>query len=241
MNCEQARDLLPDHALGTLLEHEEAAVSRHLRGCGPCRAEAASMDAGIAMLASATHVVDPPPDLESRVLTTLRDEWSESPSPTILRRTLSLPRMLVAATVVVVAGLLAWAVTAQVVASRNAEDAGSYRSFLSTVGGRELRAGTLDATIEGLTGSVVVYDSHKNQSWVGIHVRTDRAFGPLHASIAAPDGRTIDFPFDLEVNETGRGSTWLDTPEDLTEFTTITLTDADGAVVASASVHPGDD
>ncbi len=241
MNCDQVRDLLPDHALATLPEPEEAAVRRHLRGCGPCRAEAASMDAGIAMLASATHVADPPPDLESRVLATLRDEWTEAPSPTVLRRTLSLPRMLVAATVVVIAGLLAWAITAQVVATSNADDAGSYRAFLSTVGGRELRAGTLEPTIEGLSGSVVVYDSHKNQSWVGIHLRTGQALEPLHATISAPDGRAVEFPFDLEVDEKGRGSTWLDTPEDLTEFTTITLTSSDGTVVATAHVPPGDD
>src|SRR5262245_39951140 len=222
MSCDQVRDLLPDHALGTLPESEQAEVRRHLRGCGPCRAEAASMDAGIAMLASATHVADPPPALESRVLATLRDEWTEAPPPTLLHRTLAMPRLLVAASLVILAGLLAWAVTAQVVATRNAEDASSYRSFLSTVGGRELRAGTLEPTTDGLSGSVVVYDSHKNQSWVGVHVRTTRALEPLHATISAPDGRVIDFPFDLEVDESGRGSTWLDTPEDLTEFTTVT-------------------
>jgi hypothetical protein len=186
-------------------------------------------------------VADPPPDLESKVLATLRDEWTEEPQPTLLHRTLSMPRMLVAAAVVVIAGLLAWAITAQVVATRNAGDAGSYRSFLSTVGGRELRAGTLESTIDGLSGSVVVYDSHKNQSWVGVHVRTGGALEPLHATISAPDGRTVEFPFDLEVDEHGRGSTWLDTAEDLTEFTTVTLLGPDGTVVATAHVPPGDD
>src|SRR5580765_344125 len=78
MTCEQVLQLLPDHAMGTLSETEEAAIRRHLRGCGGCRADALALDRGVAMFASAAHVADPPPELRNRVMTALQEEWVDA-------------------------------------------------------------------------------------------------------------------------------------------------------------------
>src|SRR6266550_2325107 len=78
MTCDEILQLLPDHALGTLSETEEAAVRRHLRGCGACRADAVALDRGVAMFASAAHATEPPPALRERVMTTLSEEWADA-------------------------------------------------------------------------------------------------------------------------------------------------------------------
>ena len=66
MGCEEVRELLPDHALGTLDEVQATAVRRHLRGCGACRSDALALDRGVAMFASAAHEVEPPTELRER-------------------------------------------------------------------------------------------------------------------------------------------------------------------------------
>src|SRR5947207_1804402 len=58
MSCDEVRELLPEHLLGVLEPDPERAVSRHLRGCGACRAELASLGQGLATFARAAHQYD---------------------------------------------------------------------------------------------------------------------------------------------------------------------------------------
>src|SRR4029079_11145361 len=116
--CEDVLLLLPDHALGTLSETEEAAVRRHLRGCGACRSDALALDRGVAMFASAAHAADPPPELRGRVMDALADEWADddrgsrdeaSVSASAHRPRSAIVRWLaVAAVVVTLGGAVAW-------------------------------------------------------------------------------------------------------------------------------------
>src|SRR5207237_9472589 len=76
VKCEQVLDRLPDHTLGTLTDEDSAAVRAHLRGCAACRSDAESLDTGLLMFASAAHDVEPPPELEERVLSVLAEEWA---------------------------------------------------------------------------------------------------------------------------------------------------------------------
>src|SRR5437763_15169866 len=135
MTCEEVRELLPDHALGTLDEVQATSVRRHLRGCGACRSDALALDRGVAMFASAAHELEPPLELRDRVMTVLDEEWAETPATATSRRA---PRRLVAwlavaATVVALAVGFSWAGVAQsnlsrerATAARLQDDAGSY-------------------------------------------------------------------------------------------------------------------
>ena len=242
MNCESVRELLPDHTMGTLVDEESSALRRHLRGCSSCRVEAAALDEGMALFASAAHVTDPPPDLQRRVLSVLEEEWVDAPAPPRFRvRWLAL-----AAAVVVLAGALTWAGVAQLTANRRGdevaqvrslaakleEDATSYRQFLKALGGRDVRVATLaSTTADALEGSAILYDSNRGQSWVVVFVRAPGSSGTMHASLVRPDGRTIKlFPIDLA--DDGDGATWMVTSADISTIRRVEIADDSGRLLA---------
>ena len=75
MTCEEVRDLLPEHLLGSLDDTSDARVRKHLRGCADCRAERMRLEDGVAALSHATHEQDPPEELRRHVLDVLSEEW----------------------------------------------------------------------------------------------------------------------------------------------------------------------
>lgn len=241
MSCDEVRQQLPDHVLGTLPKTELAAIRRHLRGCAGCRSEASDLDEGVALFASAAHVAEPPPELRPQVMAVLAEEWSETEGEVRAR---ARPRLrlrwpAVAASAAVVAGILVWAVSAQITAGSYRGDALSYRHVLDTLGGTEVRVATLEpATGSPVRGSALVYDSMIEQSWVGVLVRAPGYTGEITATISSPSGQSIElFPMEIEG---GRGDTWLATESDLTGFDTIRLTAADGRLLASCKVRSAD-
>lgn len=239
MSCDEVRQQLPDYVLGTLPEIELAAIRRHLRGCAGCRSEASDLDEGVALFASAAHVAEPPPELQAQVMSVLAEEWSETQGEVRARPRLALRWPAVATAAAVVAGILVWAVVAQIMAGSYREDALSYRHVLSTLGGSEIRVATLEPTTGSpVRGSALVYDSMIEQSWVGVLVRAPGYTGEITVTISAPSGQSMDlFPMEIEG---GRGDTWLATESDLTGFDTIRLTAADGRLLASCKVRSGD-
>ena len=78
MTCDQIRELLPEHLLGSLEGSEDLEVRRHLRGCVACRDERMKLEEGVSALSRAVHDQEPPPELRDRVLGTLSEEWEES-------------------------------------------------------------------------------------------------------------------------------------------------------------------
>lgn len=236
MNCEEVRDQLPDYALGTLSEVETAAVRRHLRGCAGCRTEAAGLDEGVGMFASAAHDVEPPPDLQPRVMGVLAEEWAEAaPRP---RRAEALRRHAAAAAVAaLLAGALAWGGVAQSNATRFHADATSYRQFLQALGGRDVRTATLRSTSSTvIDGSVVLYDSNEGQSWALVFARVAGGGDQLTAVLVSRTGQRITIPFPIKLDPDGDGWTIMVTANDIRAFNRIQLTRADGSVVASGTV-----
>ncbi len=116
------------------------------------------------------------------------------------------------------------------------EGAQSYETLLQTLGGKDFRVGELTSTgAQPLEGSVVVYDSHVDQSWVLVFVRTSGVTGDVTATLHAPDGRTLD-TWPVSIDRDGDGYGWLVTSVNLETFDRITLTDTQGTTVASGAI-----
>ena len=237
MTCEDVRDRLPEHALGTLEGADELAVRRHLRSCASCRAELASLGDGLSMFASAAHDRTPPPELMERVLGVIEDEWRDTPSraPASGRRWQGLA---VAAAVLALVASLAWGMRANQRATIAARSEDSYQTLLTTLGGKDFRVGKLTSTgTQPLEGSVVLYDSHVDQSWGLVLVRAPGMSGTADASLVSADGRSIKLR-PIEFDPDGDGATWLVASSDLTAFHRLTLTSPDGSILATATITP---
>ncbi len=236
MSCEEVREQLPDYSLGTLSDVESAALRRHLRGCAACRNEAAKLDEGVALFASAAHAMEPPAELKSRMMSVLEEEWREAPEQRGRVRRLGFARWpTMAAVFVLLAGALTWGGVAESNASRFHADAASYQQFLHALGGKDVRVATLSArTRQLLQGSAVLYDSDRGQSWALVMVHAPGYSGPLAVVLAAPDGRTVSLR-PIQVDAGGEGSTWLVTAADISSFKTIRLIDQSGRLLASGA------
>jgi hypothetical protein len=210
-----------------------AAVRRHLRGCGSCRSDAAGLDQGIALFATAAHAADPPPELEDRVMSALAEEWSEQvPSR---RRTGTGRWLAVAAAVVALAAAIAWGGYSQVQAGRSRADAARYRSFLGALGGREVRVAALRAgSTRPVEGSAILYDSDHGQSWILVLVRAPGSTGSVGVSVSTEGGSSIDLR-PLQIDADGEASSWLVTSSDISSYTRVTLRSPDGTVLATGT------
>ena len=237
MNCETVRELMPDYALGTLSEIEAAAVRKHLRGCATCRADAMKLDEGIALFSAVAHASEPPPELKGRVLSVLAEEWAETPAPKVRRSGLFHGWPAIAAALVILAGALTWGGVAQSSASRNGQDATSYRHFLAALGGKDVRVGSLISARPSLAleGSAILYDSDRGQSWALVLIRAPGLDQQLTVTLVGSDGRTIRLPFPIKLDEDGDGSGWLVTAVDLSSYSRVRLTAPDGSLIATAT------
>ena len=243
MTCEDVRDLLPEHLLGSLDETADARVRKHLRGCADCRAERLRLEDGVAALSHATHEQDPPEELRQHVLDVLAEEWDE---PEGLPAPARAPAgggsawrwLAVAAAIVLVSVSLSWGVSQSRRASGLQADAGSYQALLDTLGGKEFRLGELQpADGQAVKGTVVLYDGEPGKDWNswGIVMANAPDFsGEAHVRLRAENGDSLQMP-SLHF-ENGEAATWLVTHENLTPYNELVITAPDGSVLATAPI-----
>ncbi len=74
MTTEELHDLTAGYALDALSADERAAYESHLRECDECRAELASLDETVGILAHATEGPTPPAGLRDRIVAAARAE-----------------------------------------------------------------------------------------------------------------------------------------------------------------------
>jgi anti-sigma factor RsiW len=236
VTCDEIRDLLPEHLLGTLEPDADRAVREHLRGCAACRAEADGLGEGLASFARAAHDRDPPPELRERVLTVLEEERREaSPSPAAGRRWTAIAAVAAAAAILVAS--IGFAVSADRRADVAQAGAESYQRLLDTLGGKEFRIGEIASeTRPEVEGSVVLYDSHEGQSWGVVLVRAPGWSGTATATLGAPDGRSIEVG-ELRFADDGDAATWIVTGTSLEPYDHLTIVGEDGAELAEATIE----
>ena len=68
MTCTEARELLPEHAVGVLSATDREAVERHLRWCAGCRKEAAELAQAAAIVGFALPPASAPERLADRIV-----------------------------------------------------------------------------------------------------------------------------------------------------------------------------
>jgi hypothetical protein len=243
MTCEQVRDLLPEHLLGSLDGDADARVEHHLRGCTDCRAEQLRLEDGVATLAYATHETAPPDELRDHVLAVLDEEWhasdAEPTNATVvpMRRRATTAWLAVAAAVILIAGSFAFAVSQRQHAVRVSADAASYNALLSTLGGKEFRLGQLESSNDtGVSGKVILYDGDPNHGWNSwgiVFARGPADLTDAEAVLVGPNGETMQLP-PLKFSG-GEATTWLVTHDDLTRYDELVIT-SHGDVLASARI-----
>jgi Putative zinc-finger len=233
MNCEAVREHLADHVLGSLPPQTDADVRAHLRGCMSCRLELRALEEGMTTFARAAHQVDPPTDLKERVLATLEEERREAPKP-VRRMRLPVRRIAaVAAAVIVLGGSVGVAAVQSGRAGHYEGLAANYRNFLHTLGGKDVRVGTLhERSPQQIEGSVVMYDSDKGQSWILVLVKAAGESGHARVTVSSPTGSRIELR-PIAFDPGGEGSTWLVTGSDLSRFDRVRIVDGSGTLLAT--------
>ena len=253
MTCEEVREVLPEHVLGTLEETVDARVRGHLRGCGACRQEAARLADGLDMVARA-HELEPPDEVRSTVLDSLADEWraaehvgspeSEGSNVRHLGRSRRFAKVIgVAAVLVLLFAAVGFAVKSnhhaqvlQAEASRSKAEASRYETFLGVLGGENVRVGSLQATSsQKIDGSVVVYDSKRQQNWVLALVQAPGLQGVGKVTLMSNDGKTLNL-HPMPFAQGGEASTYLVTSSTLKEFDTAALYGPSGELLGRASI-----
>jgi anti-sigma factor RsiW len=231
VTCDEVREQLPEHLLGTLDPATDVAVGAHLRGCTACRRDMVALADGVSTFAAAAHDVDPPEGLRDRVLGVLEEEWAATPPGDAPHRRGAWAWRAAAAAALVAA--LAWGAISTMRASDLQEAADKYEAFLGVLGGEDVRVGELRAEgSQELHGSVVIYDSKVGQSWVLVLVRAPGREGEANVTMVDGD-RNIDL-HPVEFDPGGEGSTWLVTPWDLTGFERVNLWNDDGLIASAA-------
>lgn len=237
MTCDEVRELLPEHLLGTLEGPEDLEVRRHLRACTGCRAEMTALADGVASFARAAHDRTPPDELHDRVMTILDQEWRDAPEDTVRGSMWGRRSLAVAAATLALVLALGWGAVQTHRANVASAAAESYHTLLTTLGGKEFRIGTLQpASAQPVEGSVVLYDSHVDQSWGVVLVRAPGVTGTATVTLEAADGRAVDV-HPLEFGPDGDAATWIVTSSDLTAFNRVTIVGEDGTALASAKIH----
>jgi hypothetical protein len=246
VTCDEVRDLLPEHLLGTLEEPEDLEVRRHLRGCAACREERMKLEEGVSALSRAVHDQEPPAELRDRVRRTLGEEWEEAgrvpatsaPSPRGGRDRSPWRAVAAAAAVILIVGSVAFGFAQSHRASLATAGAQSYQNLLDALGGKEFRIGELHpAPGSAVHGQVLLYDGDPERGWSSwgiVFAKVPGYAGEATATLLAANGDSLALgPLHIE---DGEGTAWLVTHDDITEYDRLTITSPSGQVMATAAI-----
>lgn len=248
MRCDTVRDHLPELALGVIPGDIAADVEAHLRTCNACRAEAAELAEGAALVALAVPPAPPPAGTEERLLARFRriaipPEW---------RRRVA---AITAAAAILAVSALGFGAAMAGRAERFAERATTAEAqrlaalerfqqiLIGVVPGRELKAsdtrlGQLKpGQVRGVGGGAILQLVSDDKLDFAITIVSglggpDRELAlPLRVWLRTPGGETLMAGKIRRVDRQGQGEVFAEFRRDLTPFTLVSVVDADGTVI----------
>jgi len=232
LTCTDARDLLPDLALGMLSGDDRAELIDHLGTCPACAAEAGELSGVVDDILLVAPEVDPPAGFESAVLARIERERHAERAQRVVpgRPAWRRPRVFLgamAAAVVLVAGT-----GAAVVAARGSEHGldEQYVQTIRTLGGKELRAAPLSDHGE-TWGAAFVYEGRT--SWVFVSMSWDAPDGDYRVMLDRSDGPSAMVGRVHLVR--GAGSTGM-TVGNTHTVTAVRVIDSEGRTVCTAAL-----
>lgn len=248
MKCDEVRDQLAEHALGVLSPDLSAAVDAHLRGCAACRAEAAELSEGAALVALAVTPAPPPVGTEERLLARFRriaipPEWRRR-----VAAITATAAILAVSALGFGAAMAGRAERFEVRASAaEAERLAALERFqqvlVGLAPGRRIpsdgtRLGQLQpAEPRGVGGGAVLQlvSAEKLDFTItivsGLGGPNDTVALPLRVWLRSPGGETLRAGTIRKLDRQGAGEVFAEFRRDLTTFTSVSVIDAEGRVV----------
>lgn len=252
MNCLAVREHLAEHALGVLPDGD-LSVDRHLEWCAACRKEAGELQRAAATLAYSVATVEPPEELEERVVSAVRDAAG--------RRRAAAPRRSRVAAAGVLAAMLAlsglgWGAVMAGRAERAEERAAdarekqqeAFRKFqdlftqlpevdpeaipeVSTLLSPRLREGRGDAL-------VLLSPSGDDLAFVLVSGLTEMRANqlPLEVRLVGNGARELFVGHIRALNSGGEGGAYRTFTEELRGFSAVVIRDARGKVLLNGTL-----
>jgi anti-sigma factor RsiW len=245
MNCLEVREHLTEYSLGMLGADEARRIERHLEWCEGCRREGAELQEGLMPLAASLPQVDPPLQLEERIVTRVLEatgRWK-----TTSRRGV---RALVASTlaaVMVALGALGWgvaerqkAVDVKLQAADQLAQARRIVRVLQSVGATPYFAALRPTSQSSeASGTVLVYSGREVEDFV-------------LAQLVLPPGKGSEYSFQLtdrigevlsggKLTKTNNANTWIfldRTERNLSRGIGVLVLDSSGSAVLTGVMKP---
>jgi hypothetical protein len=224
--CREARELMPELALGIADGEERARVLEHVAVCAGCQHELSELTAVADSLLQHSPEHEPPAGFELRVLDALHPP-APRPRRTLVRA-LAVAAAVVAASAITAGGLLH-------AFSDERSLAGRYRQTLAQAHGSYFGASRLHDASGAEAGVVFVYRG--SPSWLVVTVDAGHRDAVRRAEVVGADGTRTPIPrFDPAAGTWGG-----ELPRRVSAVSAVHLVDAAGRPVLVAEWPPGDD
>jgi hypothetical protein len=248
--CIELRARLSEHAVSTLPEKERREVERHLEWCAGCRKESRELQEGAATAGLSLVPVDPPAQLEDRVVSAIR---TGANSGSVRRRTALRSVTVIAAVIGLLGIALAGVLFARQQSTQNALDSSTRQrqEMLVRLEAllRTLRQGGQPSHIEqmvlrpvggsdGAGGALLdVPKSSRFSAELEVLVTgLDPSRVPYRVWLLGPDGRRFMIPGYIALDHTGGGDlSWFG--RTLHSYSAIEIRDRSGKRVLTGSFH----
>jgi|SRR5215469_3439799 len=229
MSCEQVSELTPELAIGIADGQERDAALRHAATCPDCRRMLSDLSTVVDELLLLAPAHEPPAGFASRVVARI------SPAPAPARRGRFpadrrwLPRLAVAASVVVALAVGAGAVYQGTSADRQLAE--SYRSVLAEGHGSFFATAPLRSAAGTVVGTVFGYQGTPSWVWVTVHLQHSPV-QTFDVQLVSRDGKHR--PAGTAVLGGDHESWGTQIPMDLTALTQLRFVSVDGQTVILA-------
>jgi Putative zinc-finger len=246
MTCLEARDQLPEYALGVLSPERVRDLERHLEGCAGCRRETAELHQGVETMSFSLPQASPPPALGDRVVRGVFQGARSKPSrPSAPRRAI---RVLAAATLaaaLVAFGAIGWGVAERhraesihAIEIRQIQNIDKLDTLIKSLGGKPFQAQLIPvAGIESSGTAVIVSASGANSVVIVDVLPLGQNRGPYIVQLIDRSGRV--FSLGHLQNSTSGDLVFVQfTAQDLSRVLSVTILDAHSNVVMSGKVAP---